>query len=399
MTEKLYYHDAYLKTFQARVVRQLSVDGHPAVVLDRTAFYPTGGGQPNDLGTLNGVEVLDVQSDDAHQVIHILRAPLTQEQVVGEIDWARRFDHMQQHSGQHILSQAFEQVLDAQTDSFHLGEAVCTIDLSRAPLSAEQVAPVLIQANQIVMQDRPIIARFVEADELARMPLRKMPAVAGPIRIVQVQDYDWSPCGGTHVARSGEIGPIQIVRLERRKTQTRVYFVCGWRALADYAAKQRIVQALGARFTTAEDEIVPTVERMEAEIKALRKQVEALQIQMIDHRLAEWREQAIPTGSWQTIALSLDEDNPTVIKEIARRLTERPGTIALLAGGPNLVFACAQDVHADMAAALRAACAAVGGKGGGRPQFAQGSLPDPALAGKALEAARQVILSTSSSAS
>jgi len=391
LTEKLYYHNPYLKTFTARVVRYLHHDGHPAVVLDQTAFYPTGGGQPNDTGTLNGVVVFDVQPGDERQVIHLLRAPLTQDQVIGEIDWARRFDHMQQHSGQHILSQAFEQTLNAQTVGFHLGEAVCTIDLDRAPLSTEQVAPALRQANQIVLENRPIIARFVEPEELAPMPLRKMPTVDGPIRIVQVQDYDWSPCGGTHVARSGEIGPIQIVRLERRKAQTRVHFLCGWRALADYNAKQQIVQSLSTRFTTAEDDIVPTIERMETEIKALRKQIDTVQAQLVEYRLVGWLDSAMPTGPWRVIALTLDEYDLAMVKEIARRLTERPGVIALLTSHTNLVFACAQDVNADMNAAIQAACAVGGGKGGGRPQFAQGSLAERSLIQTALAAAREIL--------
>ncbi|MBN1936438.1 MAG: alanyl-tRNA editing protein [Anaerolineae bacterium] len=392
MTEKLYYQDPYLARFEARLVRRLEIDGQPAVVLDRTAFYPTGGGQPNDLGTLNGIPVVDVQADDDKAVVHILQSPLAQERASGELDWARRFDHMQQHSGQHILSQAFEQTLDAQTVSFHLGQDVCTIDLNRAPLEMDQITPGLEQANQIVFEDRSVMARFVDHAELARMPLRKKPAVDGPIRIVQVENYDWSPCGGTHVARSGEVGPIQIVRLERRNKQTRIYFLCGWRALADYRRKHGIVQALSSYFTTAEDEIIPTVERMEVEIKALRKQISAVQTQMVDYQIAGWLANAEQVGPWRVILLILEDYDLNLVKEIAHRLTGHAGAIALLATRANLVFARAEGVDADMGATIRAACAASGGKGGGRPQFAQGNLVDSDLVQPALAAARRALL-------
>jgi alanyl-tRNA synthetase len=390
VTERLYYQDPYLRTFHAQVVQKREVNAHPAVVLDATAFYPTGGGQPHDTGTLNGVRVVDVQVLQEGEIAHLLDGPLNVRFVQGEIDWARRFDHMQQHTGQHILSQAFLQTLNAETVGFHLGEALSTIDLDRAPLSHEQVAAAVQVANSVVLDNRPVIARFVDKGELATMPLRKMPDVEGPIRIVQVSEFDWSPCGGTHVRNSGEVGAIHVGRIERRKKQTRIHFLCGWRALVDYDRKHEIVQALTAHFTTGEEEIIPSVERLEAEVKRARKKLVATQMQLLDYELTEWIDQAESVGQVQVVRLAFDDWDVDMLKEAARRLTERPGIVALLAiRGPSaqLVFARSDDVAADMGELMRAACAATGGRGGGRPQFAQGSAPGNSLVDLALDEA------------
>ena len=221
MTERLYYSDAYLKTFEARVVDRLEIDGRPAVILDRTAFYPESGGQPSDRGALNGAAVVDVQTREADdEVLHLLSAPLAEEAVTGVVDHARRFDLMQQHTGQHILSQAFLHTAGAETVSFHLNpdpnEGALTIDLDKAALAPAELDQVEEYANTIVYENRPVIARFVNDEELQALPLRKPPKVDKAIRIVEVQGFDWSACGGTHVARTGEVGMIKIVKAEKR---------------------------------------------------------------------------------------------------------------------------------------------------------------------------------------
>lgn len=394
MAERTYYQDAYQRSFDALIVRHQKVDGHPAVFLDRTAFYPTGGGQPHDTGTLNGIPVVDVRTADDGDVVHLLEGELEEGPAHGEVNWPRRFDYMQQHTGQHILSQAFVRMLDAETVGFHLGEESCTIDLDCAPLEANQIAQAVHLANQIVLENRPVVARFVDKTELAAMSLRKRPVVEGPVRIVEVCEFDLSPCGGTHVRNSGEVGPIQAVRAERRKDQTRLQFLCGWRALNDYAQKQAIVQSLAALFTTAEQEIVSSVRRMESENKDLRKTIAAAQMQLIEHQLEGWIARAEPIGRVHVVRLTLPGYELALVKEAARRLVAHPGVVALLGTGQpdaQLVFARAEDVDVDMSSLIRTACAAAGGRGGGRPPFAQGSIPDASLLDRALDAAVQQV--------
>jgi len=252
-TKRLYYDDSYLRHFTAQVVESTKVKGRPAVILDRTAFYPTSGGQPHDRGLINGIPVINVIERKDGTVVHVLEEPLPGEvtTVEGEIDWERRFDHMQQHTGQHILSQACLQRLKAETVGFHLGADYATIDLNKAPLSEKKLEAAEALANAVVFANRPVVARFVSKEELAAMPLRKPPAVEGPIRIVTVEGFDWSPCGGTHVRATGEVGVIKIVRYERRGAETRLTFLCGERAWRDYHQKNRLLRRLATRFSVA----------------------------------------------------------------------------------------------------------------------------------------------------
>lgn len=390
MTERLYYVDPYLRAFDTTVVEAHEVDGRPTVVLAETAFYPTSGGQPHDRGVLNGVPVVDVFVDDEGDIVHVLSAELAGERVHGEIDWPRRFDHMQQHTGQHILSQAYIEAGEVETVSFHLGEDASTIDLDRAPLEDELTARAEEIANRVVLEDRTVTARFVDAEELAELPLRKPPAVEGPIRVVSVASFDWSACGGTHVTTAGQVGAIKVVRVERRKDLSRVHFLCGWRALADYSRKQAVVQALTAHLTTSEGELLASIERLEEGTKALYKELNAAQMALLDVDVGRWLEDAEVLGARRVVRLSFSERDVTLLREAARRLAEHSGVVALLAAErpqPRFVFAAAEDVDADMGALMRAATAAVGGRGGGQPHFAQGGAPAGGAVERALDAA------------
>src|SRR5207249_1191615 len=229
-TERLYFTDSYLRQFSARVIACGERGGRPSVALDQSAFYSEGGGQPADTGTLNGVPVLDVQVEDG-VVWHVLERQLEDDAVQGEIDWTRRFDHMQQHHGQHLLSAAFEQLYNLRTVSFHLGAAASTIDLACTALADQQAVAAEELANQVIWEDRPVLARFVTADELARLPLRKPPVVEGSVRVVSVPDFDHSACGGTHPRTTGGVGLLHIRRWERRGDVVRVEFLCGGRAM------------------------------------------------------------------------------------------------------------------------------------------------------------------------
>src|SRR4051812_10445590 len=210
MTERLYYTDAYLTDFDANVIAVDRVEGRPAAILERTAFYPTSGGQPFDTGRLNDVTVVDVVDRDDGSILHVVQEDIAKGPVHGRIDWARRFEHMQQHTGQHLLSAAFDRLFRVRTESFHLGSQSSTIDLARA-VSATEIGAAEDEANRVIWEDRPIAIRFADAAEAAALPLRKESARGGLLRLVEVTQFDISACGGTHVARTGGVGAIGVV--------------------------------------------------------------------------------------------------------------------------------------------------------------------------------------------
>jgi alanyl-tRNA synthetase len=407
MTHRLYYKDAYLRHFSARVLESLTWEGRPAVVLDRTAFYPTGGGQPYDTGWLEGIAVVDVVEREADgAVIHVLAKPLAAQppaapgEVEGEVDWARRFDLMQQHTGQHLLSAAFVQRLEAQTVGFHLSDEYATIDLDRAPLSAEELAGVEALTNEVIFQNRPVVARFVADEEVPRLPLRKPLAHEGPVRIVQAGDFDCSACGGTHVRATGELGLVKIVRSERRGGETRVEFLCGWRALADYAAKNELLMDLAREFTVGHWEVGELVRRLAGEAKDLRRELRATRDLLLDAQAAAlWHEAATVAGV-RVVRGYLPGRAPDDLKHLAQRLVDHPHTVALLAAageeGENgyLCFACSDDVTLHMGQLVRRVAEASGGRGGGRPNFAQGGSPQGERMAEALDLANRSVAET-----
>ncbi|MGC8838126.1 MAG: alanyl-tRNA editing protein [Anaerolineae bacterium] len=387
---RLYYEDPYLTEFAARVVERRTWEGRPAVVLDRTAFYPTSGGQPHDTGRLNGARVVAVEEDLEGRVVHVLDRPLEAEEVRGQVDWARRFDHMQQHTGQHILSQACWQVLRAETVGFHLGDEVSTIDLDVAGLDFGALEQAEALANEVVFQDRPVRAAFFPEAEAASLPLRKPPAVQGEVRVVQVEGFDYSACGGTHVRRTGEVGPITVVRVEHRGRESRVHFVCGHRATRDHRQRVRITSALLAALTVGLAELPDAVARLQEDLRTARKEARDLRERVLDAETEALLATAPQVGAWKVVRHLLPEGEAATLKWMAQRLTARPGVVALLALGGDrgqLAFACSEDVPLDMAALLREVARAVGGGGGGGPRLAQGGGFAGARAAEALDLA------------
>ncbi|HLF25367.1 MAG TPA: DHHA1 domain-containing protein [Anaerolineae bacterium] len=384
MTDRLYYADPYRTRFTAQVIERLEVEGKPAVVLDRTAFYPEGGGQPSDRGRLNEADVVAVitREDGSQAVLHLLAAPILGDTLNGTIDWSRRFDLMQQHTGQHILSQAFIRVLGAETVAFHLSadprEGTVTIDLNRTGLPAAQVDEVEDLANQIVTENRPVTAHFVSHDELASIPLRRPPPVDRSIRIVEIADFDWSACGGTHVARSGEVGQIKIIKLDRRGPETRVEFRCGQRALTDYRRKNELISRVAADLSIGFWELDQAATRLVAENKALRKQLDEADARVAEFELREvlsdvrrCEDYAVAVRAWPARELA-------TLRQLAKHIIARPKTIAVLGAAgekPALVFARSADLPFDMSALVRNAAARLNGKGGGSPDFAQAGSP------------------------
>lgn len=382
MTDRLYYSNSYLHDFEATIVDRLDHAGQPAVILDRSAFYPDSGGQPSDRGTLNSARVIDVLEREADgEVLHILSEPIVGNRVSGSIDPVRRFDFMQQHTGQHILSQAFIQVAEAETVSFHLNseaEGVVTIDLNTLDLPANQIDRVEDVANSIIADNRSIIARFVTVAELESLPLRKPPKVTQSIRVVEVKDFDWSACGGTHVAHTGEVGLIKITKLDRRGRETRVEFRCGRRALIDYRAKSRMINRVSADLTIGYWELDQALARLQADGKATRKQLVEAQARLQEYEAAEMLKAIETHGEYGLITRVWIDRDAADLKRMAQLLIARPKTVALLGATGQalaLTFARSKDLSLDLAALLKAAALRVGGKGGGSPDFAQAGGP------------------------
>lgn len=375
-TQRLYYSDSYTTAFDARCIEHTTFNDAPAVVLDRTYFYPTSGGQPHDTGTLNGIPVIDVavrEGDGA--ILHILERPLAGEQVHGEIDWARRFDYMQHHTGQHILSQAFVRLAEAETIGFHMSPDSITIDLDTPTLDAALLEQVETLANQIVFEDRPVRAWFPDESELATLVLRKTPEVGGPLRVVEVAGFDLNACGGTHVARTGAVGLIKIVRTERRGEALRVEFRCGGRALADYREKNALMNRLAAALTTGYWDVPAALERLRDENQSLRRELRAARSALLEHQARELRAATPHNGAFALVTQVLDDD-PQTARELAQKLIAYPQTIVLcgVAGEKvQIIAARSDDLPHDMVAALKAGLAVLGvERGGGRPSFAQG---------------------------
>ena len=382
MTERLYYTDSYTTRFTARIVERTTCEGQAALVLDRTYFYPTSGGQPADRGTINGVDVLDVTVREADgAVLHVMAGDVPADTVEGVIDWQRRFDHMQHHTGQHILTQAFIQVAGAHTVGFHLGEESVTIDLDRTAIPADQVNAAEDLANQIVAHNLPVRAWFPAEAERANLPLRKVPDVNGKLRVVSIGDFDVTACGGTHVAQTGEIGLIKVIRTEKYKDMTRVEFRCGGRALADYRRKNAIIHRLMAALTTGADDLEDAITRLQDENRHLRGELRAARQELLNAEAAVLWQEAPESGGLRVIARAWEGRDPQDIRPLASRLIQQPGTVVLLgvAGDrAQIVMARSEDLPGlDMVALLRRTMSTLTGnpderRGGGRPDFAQG---------------------------
>jgi alanyl-tRNA synthetase len=395
VTERLYFADPYMRRFTARVVARRERGGHFAIALDRSAFYPEGGGQPPDGGTLNGIPVLDVQAADG-LVWHVLERPLDADTVQGEIDWARRFDHMQQHHGQHLLSAAFEQLYGLPTVSFHLGASASTIDLASEALRAEQATAAEELANQVIWEDRPVLARFVSAEELATLPLRKPPVIDGPVRVVSVPDFDHSACGGTHPRSTGGVGLLHIRRWERRGDVVRVEFVCGGRALRELRWKNAALGRLAASLSVGAEEVEAAVARLREAEERARKGLERATGQLLAYEAGELIWQAEPVGAVRVVRRAFEDRQLDEVRTLARAIAEG-GCVALLglrAEKAHLLFARADGLAIDCGALLRTVLAPFGGRGGGQPGLAQGGLPDGSRLEDALDAAVEHVRAT-----
>ncbi|HLL72956.1 MAG TPA: DHHA1 domain-containing protein [Pyrinomonadaceae bacterium] len=384
-TERLYYQDSHLTEFDARVVNVASdAAGRVAVTLDRTAFYPTGGGQPSDTGTLNDARVVECIDEEDAGVLHVIEgtSPSVGERVAGRIDWPRRLDHLQQHTGQHILSQAFVQLFDAPTRAFRMLERVSEIDVDLSEPSTERIEAAVELANRIIWEDRSVRVREVSPPEAAALPLRKDSAREGDLRIIEIENYDLSPCGGTHAARTGEVGIIAVRSWERAKGLTRLEFLAGGRVLTDYRLANTTARNVGALFSAGRDDAVELVARTLEENKALQRRLRTLEeiaarVEAEELILAATHDDGDDAHARIVTHAFTDRDAES-LKRLALAIIARPKHIALLGSrdregrAARLVFARAADTGGDMNALMRDACALLEGRGGGRPDLAQG---------------------------
>jgi alanyl-tRNA synthetase len=408
MTDRLYYNDPYLREFDATIVRVDRRDDRLFVTLDRTAFYPTSGGQPFDTGRLASLRVIDVVDEEDGSITHVVEPrtpnpepePRTQNseprtnpepgtlnpepgQVVhAAIDWERRFDHMQQHSGQHILSAAFDKLFGVRTVSFHLGGEVSTIDLARE-MSPAEIAAAETEATRMIWEDRPVTIRFADAEEAARLPLRKETARGGTLRLIDVEGFDLSACGGTHVGRTGGVGSIVVASWERFKGGQRLEFRCGGRALAGHRVLRDAMAASVRLLSVLPAELPGAIERLQADARDQKRTVSGLQGDLARYQAEELAAAAedVPLKSapadgprrCRLVARVIDTD-ASGLKNLATAIAAKPGFVVALVSAATpalIVIARSADIEVSAQLLLTKIMAQFGGRGGGQPQLAQ----------------------------
>ncbi len=391
MTQRLYYADSYLTAFDAHIVEVRPAASRYHLYLDRTTFYPSSGGQPFDTGQIGSVAVVDVLEED-ERIAHVVEQPAAAGPVRCEIDWGRRFDHMQQHSGQHLLSAVFEELFRYPTVSFHLGAETSTIDLETPDATAAQVEAAETRANALVFENRPVTVASYSAEEAAAIGLRKPTEREGTIRVVEIAGCDRSACGGTHVRATGEIGPILIRRLDRVRQTVRVEFLCGGRAVrrarADYKALARVAQVFSAPLDETPALVTAQMEAARTADKTRQK---------LEAELAGWKGRDLYAKT-----------PPDQRGRRVHRVSEAAGSLeglrllaqGYLAAGPGAVFfvttaqppalliAVSGDLGLHAGQIVKSAVEPLGGRGGGSPQMAQGSLPE---AGRLAEAVQRIL--------
>ena len=373
MTERLYYSDSYLREFDATLVDTVSHDGQTALVLDRTAFYPDSGGQPSDAGAFGDVRVLDVVHVEDGRILHVVDRAPSATALHGTIDWTRRFDHMQQHTGQHVLSAALVRVCNAATVSFHLGSETSTNDLS-AVVAPEDIERGVDEANRVVWEDHEVAVRFASEAEAKALPLRKESARQGELRLIEVPDFDLSACGGTHVARTGAIGLIAVTATVKFKGGLRLTFVCGGRALRTVRQLRDAVTGAVRVLSVLPGELPAAIEKLQAEGKGLRKTIIGLQAALAVHEADRLLAASHTTEGRRVITEIYEDWDAAGLKTIASSLIARdPVAVALVTSGAALtvVVGCAPTLGLDAGAVIRRLTERFGGRGGGRPDMAQ----------------------------
>ncbi|WP_367926261.1 alanyl-tRNA editing protein [uncultured Ruthenibacterium sp.] len=368
-TKKLYYEEPYLAQFCAKVLSCTPLpDGRFAVVLDQTAFYPEGGGQPADHGSLGGAYVLDAREENG-TVVHITASPVrVGETVQGDVDWMRRFDHMQQHTGEHLLSGVIKSQFGYDNVGFHIGPDVVRVDVS-GPLSCQDVQEIEQAANWVIWQNGPVQVLWPTPEELADMPYRSKKEIQGPVRIIDAAGADLCACCGTHVARCAEVGAVKVLSAQNYKGGTRLSIVCGMRALRDYTAKCENASKISNLLSAKVNEIAPAVEHLQNEAEDLKMRIARLETELFDCRAQQM------AGNQQPVVF---EENlrPDSLRRLCTALGRVcPGVCAAFSGNDEEGYSYAlYDKDGDVSEFNRSMNATLNGRGGGRGELAQGTV-------------------------
>jgi alanyl-tRNA synthetase len=390
MTERLFYHDSFLQEFTAKVEKVGAREGRLAVVLDRTAFYPTSGGQLFDTGSLQAggtrLEVCEVAEDQQGDVLHYIggRDVVLEPgmEVLGKIDSERRRDHIQQHSGQHVLSAAFVRLFDAQTLSFHMGAETCTIDVAANDLRPQQLERAEELANRVVTEDRPVQIRFAMPEEARTLGVRKLPPFeteGGKYRLVDIEDFDLTACGGTHVTRTGQIGAILLRKTETVKQGMRIEFVCGERAIRIARQDYTALSEAASTYSTHIWELPQQIRKSVEEAKSTHKAQQALVEELAEFHAAQLLAQAALRNGRKVVARVFPDRDAAFVKMLAQKIVRTGAAVALLASTADdatLVFAQTPGLPFNMGALMKQVVTELGGRGGGSKDFAQGGAAD-----------------------
>lgn len=367
-TKRLYFENPYRMEFEAQVVERLIYEQKPTLILDQTCFYPESGGQPSDRGVIDGIEVLHVLEEN-NQVLHILKEDVSSAKILGKIGWQRRFDHMQQHAGQHILSQSLYELYKTETLSFHLGDASSTVEIDLRKIREEEAEETERRANEIVFEDREIKSYFFRDEEISGIPLRKPPKKKGLIRVVEISNFDYSACGGTHPRRTGEIGLIKILKWERIRDNVRFEFVCGRRALEDYMRKNRNLRQLSQKFTAHEQEILASVEKLFVDLKSQKKKNKKKQEKIIQYEAQE----VIQRAEGKIIREIFTERTRDEVRFLALNII-KSGEFVVLYGlrseeRVQMILARSETIEMDLRELVLELSSLIKGKGGGSPSL------------------------------
>lgn len=365
MISKLYYAKPWLQELETKIVSKHQEGETHLVVLEQTIFYPTGGGQPHDLGLINGIPLLDVFEKEG-VIYHALEQLPKGDLASCVLDWPRRLDHMQQHSGQHLLSAILADQYGYSTESFHLGEDYCSIDISTPILAKEEQAEVELKANRLIFEDLPLFTYTVQPENLSDIQLRKMPDIAGPLRIVEIQGLDYSPCSGTHVEKLGQIGQVKIIRAEKYKNMTRLYFLCGQRAYNDYIQKQEILSSLGMLLSVPEVELKERIELELQRKRDLEKQLSELKLELIGFKAQE-----VVNDQKSPFHVHLPQASIEEAQQLARSILNLTEGSVIINLGERLVLTHNLPTAVNLGQLVKEYAQPLGGRGGGSATSAQ----------------------------
>lgn len=373
MTERLYYNDPGLLEFEARIVETGSSDDNYYTVLDRSVFYPTSGGQSHDTGSINGVEIFDVVETDDGDVRHLSAQPLGSpgDKVSGKIDGKRRRQNQQMHTAQHILSQAFVRLFDAATVSVHLGEEYGAVELASTALSAEQIHDVEQLTNEIIRENLPIEIVFAEGTDIDKLPLRRIPKRPGKLRVIKIDEFDYSACGGTHCNCTAEVGLLKIISVEKQRGNILAKFLTGEQSLADYRRRFEITDKLSQTFTCNVVDLPSKVSGLASMNKTMRREIAELQKQLMPIRVEQLSAEARKQGFLQVVCQDVPDLDGSVANTLATKLAEKIDGVAIIAVKGRVIIATSRSSNVNAGALVKQLCEQTVFKGGGSERLAQ----------------------------